>query len=103
MSKEELAFDAAGNSIAGAEAGQMFGKRCYKFEGKPIVSFFNNCMVFKLSGEAHSDALSLDGAQLFDPAGNGRAMKEWVQVPYSQVEYWPKLANHALAYFKSKK
>ncbi len=101
MSKEEAAFENVGNSIVGSTASQMFGKRCYKVDGKPIVSFLNNHMVFKLKGTAHQEALSLDGAQLFDPAGNGRATKEWVQLPYNQVDKWAYFAAEALAYFRS--
>ncbi|MCB0739092.1 MAG: hypothetical protein KDC92_16400, partial [Bacteroidetes bacterium] len=59
----------------------MFGKPCFKINGKAFESFFQEEMVFKLNGQDHSNALSLNGAQLFDPSGKGRAMKEWVQVP----------------------
>ena len=65
----------------------MFGKKCFKTGkgGKPFVSFFQDCMVFKLTGADHTQALILEGAHLFDPSGKGRAMKEWVQVPFNHV------------------
>ncbi len=58
-------------------------------------------MVFKLNGEAHSSALELDGSQLFDPSGKGRAMKEWVQVPYEYKNRWSEFAESAKNYVAS--
>ena len=55
-------------------------------------------MVFKLTGEDHAAALALEGAELFDPSGMGRAMKEWVVVPPDQAEAWPDLADAAFDY-----
>lgn len=54
----------------------MFGKPCFKVNKKAFICFFQNEMVFKLFGEVHKDALSLDGSQLFDPSGKNRPMKE---------------------------
>lgn len=59
-------------------------------------------MVFKLNGNAHKEALSLDGAQLFDPSKKGMAMKEWVQVPYTYSSKWKKLAKEAFDYVNQK-
>ncbi len=55
-------------------------------------------MVFKLTGDAHSDALSLDGSQLFDPSGKKRPMKEWVQVSAHYIDKWPVFAKAAMEY-----
>lgn len=55
-------------------------------------------MVFKLPDEARKEALSLDGAQLFDPSGKGRPMKEWVQVPFHYQDKWKRFAKEALAF-----
>lgn len=55
-------------------------------------------MVFKLNGDIHAQALALDGAQLFDPAGKGRAMKQWVQVPFAHSENWAIFAKQACQY-----
>jgi len=56
-----------------AEQSQMFGKPCFKINKNAYMCFFQNEMVFKLTGEEHSDALSLDGAQLFDPSGKNKS------------------------------
>lgn len=96
MSAEETLYLEIGLSIKGAEQSQMFGKPCFKINGKAFISFFQNEMVFKLTGDAHSDALSQDGAQLFDPSGQKRPMKEWVQVPYSKKGKWKAYAQEAI-------
>ena|SRR5687768_6249217 len=87
-----------GTSIKGAEESQMFGKPCFKTNGKAFMSFFDECAVFKLQGDEHADALSLDGALAFDPSGKGRPMKEWVQLPVAYVKKWPVLAKAAFNY-----
>ncbi|TCJ14149.1 hypothetical protein EPD60_09080 [Flaviaesturariibacter flavus] len=81
MTPEETRFAAIGASLPGAEAGKLFGKPCFKREGKAFLCLFQNEMVFKLTGPGHARALAVPGAQLFDPSGKGRPMKEWVQVP----------------------
>ena len=98
MTKEETAYLEAGRSIDGAAESQMFGKPCFKINGKAFISFFENEMVFKLAGDAHATAMALKGARLFDPSGKGRAMKEWVQVPGAHKTKWKTLAQDAVAY-----
>lgn len=98
MTKEEKLYTEIGQSLDGAEQSQMFGKPCFKINGKAFVCFFQDCMVFKLTGNDHAAALKLKGAILFDPSGKGRAMKEWVQVPYDHKTKWKSLAQAALDY-----
>ena len=98
MTKEEISFREIGRSFKGAEESQMFGKPCFKIKGKAFICFFENAMVFKLSGDAHQEALSLKGSKLFDPSGKGRPMKEWVQVSSNALEKWMNLAKSALEY-----
>jgi hypothetical protein len=81
MTPEEKRFHSIGAALKGAESGKLFGKSCFKSQGKAFLCFFQNEMVFKLTGPAHAEALAIPGAQLFDPSGKGRPMKEWVQVP----------------------
>jgi hypothetical protein len=101
MTKQEEFFISTGQKIEGAEQSQMFGKPCFKIKGKAFVCLFENEMVFKLTGEAHSEALNLKGSQLFDPSGKKRPMKEWVQVPFMQKDKWKKFAEAAMQYVKS--
>lgn len=103
MAKEESLYLGIGQGLKAAEESQMFGKPCFKINGKAFVCFFENDMVFKLKGDAHAEAVALKGAKLFDPSGKGRAMKEWVQVPYAHKGKWEGYAKEAMKYVKAGK
>lgn len=103
MAKEEALYLSIGQALKGAEESQMFGKPCFKINGKAFVCFFQNEMVFKLKGDIHAEAIALKGAQLFDPSGKGRAMKEWVQVPFAHKAKWEGYAKEAMKYVKAGK
>lgn len=98
--KEDKLFTEIGTSIKGAEVSQMFGKPAIKVKGKAFACFFENEMVFKITGDEQASAIMLSGAKLFDPSGKGRAMKEWVQVPYKHSKQWKALAQAAFDYVK---
>lgn len=98
MEHEEALYLATGHQLQDAAGSQMFGKPCFKIKGKAFICFFQHCMVFKLSGKEHAEALNLEGSVLFDPSGKGRAMKEWVQVPYAHKNKWKKFAQAAYDY-----
>ncbi len=100
MSKEETYYLSIVQKIKGAEQSQMFGKPCLKINGKAFACFYENEMVFKLNGDNLKEALSLDGSRLFDPSGKGRAMKEWVQVPFDYKTEWNRFAKAAFKYVK---
>ncbi|MEO6301591.1 MAG: hypothetical protein ABIP51_00335 [Bacteroidia bacterium] len=101
MTKEETLYIEIGQKMQSAEQSQMFGKPCFKINGKAFICFFKNEMVFKLTGDDHKNALSLEGAQLFDPSGKKRPMKEWVQVPFDYSDKWEKIAKASLVYVKA--
>ncbi len=61
MADAKEMFIRASETVPETEAGQMFGKPCYKTGGKAFVCFFQDEMVFKLTGDIHADALALDG------------------------------------------
>jgi hypothetical protein len=94
-------FAAAGSSVDGAQPGAMFGKPCFKLDGKAFVCLYQDCMVFKLGGADHAQALALSGSTLFDPSGSGRAMREWVQVSSQHGGRWRDLAAMAARYLRS--
>jgi hypothetical protein len=102
MKSEQIFYLDVGNRIPGSVESQMFGKPCFKINGKAFTSFFNNCMIFKLNGDQYKEALSLDGSIKFDPSGKNRPMKEWVQVSFSDADRWFEFANDAFEYVKSK-
>ena len=88
---EELAVS------SGVIPSQMFGMPTLKAGGKAFAGLYEDAMVFKLGGDAHSRALALSGAHIFDPSGMGRPMKAWVVVPAEHSSQWTELAREALA------
>lgn len=102
MLQEQNRYLEIGNSLEDATESQLFGKPCFKINGKAFVCFFQNEMVFKLTGEFHNEAMAFDGSQLFDPSGKGRPMKEWVQVPFDYEGSWAKFAAAAMEYVSGK-
>lgn len=85
-----------------SSSAKMFGMPCIKNDlGKAFGGFYQDSMVFKLRDPQHAEALGLAGAQLFDPSGQGRPMKDWVQVPAKHAAHWPGLARDALEYVNS--
>ncbi len=102
MTDEQELYLKIGQQLKDSTESQMFGKPCFKINGKAYMAFFENAMVFKLTGEIHGEAIDLDGAKLFDPSGKKRPMKEWVQVPYTSEQEWIKYAEAARQYVLSK-
>ena len=98
--EEEQLFRSIGQSFINSVEGNLFGKPCFKVDGKAFICFFRSCMVFKLTGEDHHEAISLEGAQLFDPSGKNRPMKEWVQLSYTHHKHWPTFAKKAFNYLQ---
>jgi hypothetical protein len=78
--------------------GKWFGKPCLTVGGKVFAVLWSGDMAFKLTREAHSKALQVEGAHLFDPRGKGHPMKEWVQIPAAQSTQWSHFARLACEY-----
>ena len=79
----------------------MFGMPGIKRRGgKAFCGLYGEDMIFKLTGEDHARALSLDGAHLFEPMA-GRPMKAWVQVPPEHQSQYGALARAAEASLES--
>lgn len=99
MTANEMFFRDIAEALASTskqmEASKMFGKPCVNVNGKAFICFFQDAMVFKLTGAAHAEALALPGAQLFDPSGKKRPMKDWVQVPGDHKKHWARFAGIA--------
>ncbi|MEU6218204.1 hypothetical protein ABZ845_11900 [Streptomyces sp. NPDC047022] len=99
MTPDEL-FDTIADDLLpfGATAGAMFGKRALKARGKAFACLQGDRLAFRLGDgtPAHSRALALPGAELFDPSGKHRPFKDWVAVPRTHATEWPRLAETAL-------
>jgi TfoX/Sxy family transcriptional regulator of competence genes len=94
-------FDEIADDILAAngdvERTQMMGMLSLKRNGKLFAGLWKDSMAFKLPDEAaREQALSLDGAALFDPGGRGRPFKEWVAVPPAHADRWRDLTGQAL-------
>jgi hypothetical protein len=79
-------------------AGKWFGMPCLKVGGNVFAALWQGDLACKLSGEAHAEALHLDGARLFDPRGQAHPLKEWVQIPAEHAPAWSRYARLACAY-----
>jgi hypothetical protein len=77
---------------------KMFGKPCVSVNGNGFLALFEDGLAAKLSSQDRSAALSLEGAQLWDPSGMGRPMKEWVFIPSEHLPEWGSFAEAALGY-----
>lgn len=102
----QRAWDALADALAarGALRSSMFGMPCVKTPaGKACVGLFGNAAVFKLAAPEHAEALALKGAVLFDPAGMGRPMKEWVVVAVAHQKQWARLGAASLDVAKAAK
>ncbi|NVO19720.1 MAG: hypothetical protein HXX13_08470 [Bacteroidetes bacterium] len=98
MNPAELKYQSTGSGLKGAVLSQMFGKPCFKVNGKAFLCYFEESMVFKLPKESLDEALNLPGAKLFDPSGKNRPMKEWVQIPYKYDHCWAIYSEVAFNY-----
>jgi hypothetical protein len=98
MTTPEEKYHQLSEAMPGSLKSQMFGKPCYKVNGKAFVCFFQDCMVFKLPPEAVKTALELKDAILFDPSGKNRPMKQWVQLNFENEVSWEHYASLAFNY-----
>ena len=80
------------------EVGKWFGKPSLKSQNKFFIVLWGKDLAFKLTGPPHAKALALPGARLFDPRGQGHAMKEWVHVDVTDTSVLQELAQSAFAY-----
>lgn len=75
----------------------MFGMPSVKVrDGEAFAGLYGDDMVFKLEGDAHDKALTLDGAHLLEPVA-GAPMTAWVQVPPTYETQWAEIARRAEA------
>jgi TfoX/Sxy family transcriptional regulator of competence genes len=64
----------------------MFGGVAAKVNGHIFAGLFGRSTMLLLSETDRATALSLEGAERFDPMGNGRVMSEKVMLPESMME-----------------
>lgn len=64
----------------------MFGGVAAKVNGQMFAGLFGRGAIVKLSAEDQQAALAIDGAEMFDPMGNGRIMHDTVLLPESVMD-----------------
>jgi TfoX/Sxy family transcriptional regulator of competence genes len=64
----------------------MFGGVAAKANGQMFAGLFARGAIVKLSESDQRVALAIDGAEMFDPMGNGRVMRDTVFLPESVME-----------------
>lgn len=92
---EELATELA---PGGAVTGKMFGARSINLRNKAFACLQGEIIALRLGAgsAAHSAALALPGARLWDPSGMKRPFKDWVAVPPTGAAELSDLAASAL-------
>jgi hypothetical protein len=94
---EELAEELA---ALGARKSKMFGMPCLKDpDGKAFAGLHQGQLVVRLARDCaqHAEALTLDGAHLFQPMADRPAMKDWICLPEAEHERWAEFAVAARA------
>ena len=82
-------------AAADVQRSVMFGMPSIRRRGgTAFAGLYGEDMVFKLSGDAHAEALALAWSHLFEPMA-GRPMRQWVQVPSAHRGQWLELARLA--------
>ena len=87
----------------------MFGGIAAKVNGQMFAGLFARGAIVKLSASDQKVALALDGAELFDPMGNGRVMHdtiflpEWVMDEPDELKAWLRKALDHTAALPAKK
>ena len=75
---------------------KMFGGLAGLVNGHMFAGLFGRSAIAKLGPDDHTAALKLDGAERFDPMGNGRVMSNTVLLPESVMDE-PAELRHWLA------
>jgi hypothetical protein len=87
----------------GVVESSFFSARGFAVEGKIIGCFMRDIAAFKLGRDTPelADALTIDGASLFDPTLRHRPYKDWVAVPQAHPEHFERLLGQALTRYRA--
>ncbi|MGA9103024.1 hypothetical protein [Aeromicrobium sp.] len=85
-------------SPRGVTAGRMFGARSMMLNGKAVACLTHGMLAVKLGRDEpeHAAALALEGAEVWEPGGQGKPFHDWVALPPEQVDEWSRLAGAAV-------
>jgi len=102
MANPKENFDALVDKLSAqteVKKSRMFGFDSITVRKKTFALLDGASMVFKLRGDAHTQALALEGGELWNPFGHQK--KEWVQIPIDHAANWEKYADEAKKYVES--
>jgi hypothetical protein len=85
-------------SPRGVTAGRMFGARSMMLDGKAVACLTHGLLAVKLGRDEpeHAAALALEGAEVWEPGGQGKPFHDWVALPPEQVDEWSQFAGAAV-------
>src|SRR4051794_14619337 len=83
------------------ETMKMFGGIAAKVNGHIFAGLFGRSTMLLLPEPDRSEALSLEGAERFDPMGNGRVISDKVMLPEAMMEEPAELRAWIARAFKS--
>jgi TfoX/Sxy family transcriptional regulator of competence genes len=96
-------FQAALPKDPRVETTKLFGGIAAKVNGNVFAGLFGLSTIVALDGDDKVEALSLEGASLFDPMGNGRVMSDKVMLPVrvmhdaKELRHWVARAFRTMA------
>ncbi len=81
----------------GVTTAKLFGHPALVSGRKSLACLSSTGLACRLGAATpeHARALALPGAELFDPSGAGRAMNDWVVVPFTDEAEWTEFAQAA--------
>jgi hypothetical protein len=85
---------------SGVQVAAVFGRPALKDRhGKAFACLHGGALACRLGQgtQAHTDALALADAHLFDPSERDRPMPDWVSIPRRHLHRWPEFAAAALS------
>ena len=97
MTPEEK-FDALIADIPGAKRSNMFGVTCAKIGRRPFMLFYEDEIACKLYDAEKEEATAIPGSSFFSPKDYGKAMTNWVRIPFSHANLWEKFAVAAFGF-----
>jgi hypothetical protein len=82
-------------SPRGVTAGRMFGARSMMLNGKAVACLTHGMLAVKLGRDdpEHAAAVALEGAEVWEPGGQGKPFHDWVALPPELVDQWPRFAG----------
>jgi hypothetical protein len=84
----------------GSPTKKGFGKEALQIDGKIFAMLVRNRLVLKLPRQRVDELIALQQGDRFDP-GNGRLMKEWVELESASNADWLVLTRESLAFVSS--